>query len=31
LTEWLACLERDMRIADADRKSDTAGLARRFL
>ncbi|MGC1409815.1 MAG: STAS domain-containing protein [Acetobacteraceae bacterium] len=31
LTEWLACLERDMRIADADRRSDTAGLARRFL
>jgi rsbT co-antagonist protein RsbR len=31
LTEWLACHERDMRLADAARKADTAGLARRLL
>jgi rsbT co-antagonist protein RsbR len=31
LAEWLACQERDMRLPDADRKADTAGLARRFL
>ena len=31
LTEWLACHERDMRLAEAARKADTEGLARRFL